>query len=194
MEQEISVKNLAYASLIAIGALAAGATAHAETADKDVFGWVEKVSIEPWGAELKAKLDTGALTSSMHATDIKVYEKDGEDWVSFTVDVEDQRSGEKVKKHYKKPLYRDLTVRGAGGRDERPVVLMKVCAGGTIHEEQFSLRDREEMIYPVLFGRRTIQHLGVVDVTRTFINDPECTKDSPVQVFDPDESDEDIGD
>lgn len=187
------MKQFACTLLLILSALAATGVAYAGNGDREVFGWVEKVTIEPWGTELKAKLDTGALTSSMHATDIETYRKDDEDWVRFTVEVEDQRTGDRVKKHYEKPLYRDLTVRGAGGRDERPVVIMKVCVGDTIHEEQFSLRDREEMIYPVLFGRRTIQHLGMVDVTRTFISEPGCDKNSPVKEFDPDESDEDIG-
>ena len=62
-------------------------------ADRPVFGWVEKTTIEPWGVELKAKLDSGALTSSLHATDVEIFEKDGDDWVRFTVDVHDEASG-----------------------------------------------------------------------------------------------------
>lgn len=188
------MKNLALASLFAFGALTATATAYAENTDKEVFGWVEKVTLGTTGPKLKAKLDTGALTSSMHAKDIENFQKEGEDWVSFTVDVEDPSSGKKIEQHYRRPLHRELAVRGAGGRDERPVVLMKICVGNTEYEEQFSLRDREEMLYPVLLGRRTIQHLGVVDVTRTFISKPHCDEDSSVKKFDPNESDENIDD
>jgi len=78
-------------------------------------------------------------------------------------------------------------VRGAGGRDERPVVLMKVCMGDTVYEEQFSLRDREEMNYPLLLGRRTISHLGLLDVRETFLQRPECDEDSPLVEHDPEE-------
>jgi len=75
-------------------------------------------------------------------------------------------------------VFRNLLVTGAGGEDHRPVVLMNICMGQTLHEEQFSLEDRDEMNYTVLIGRRTIQSLGEVDVTQTFRHDPDCDEDS----------------
>ncbi|MDX1803489.1 MAG: ATP-dependent zinc protease [Alcanivorax sp.] len=141
---------------------------------KPVFGWVEKVALEPWGVEVKAKLDTGALTSSLHATNIEIFKKDGHHWVRFTVDVVDKATGKEVQKTYERPRYRRVLVRGAGGADHRPVVLMNVCVGNTIQREQFTLQDRSDMIYPMLIGRRTLQHLGLVDVTQTFEHPPQC--------------------
>ena len=113
--------------------------------------------------------------------------------VRFKVKVEDQKDDEMVSETFERPVYRDLTVRGAGGRDSRPVVLMKICFGDTVYEEQFGLDNRSDMLYPVLIGRRTIQHLGVVDVTSTFLHEPDCDENSPVQEFDEDNTDEDIG-
>lgn len=159
----------------------------------DTFGWIEKATIEPWDIKVKTKLDSGALTSSMHAEDIERFERDDEEWVRFTIDLEDGDSGKKITKRIERPLLRDLAVRGAGGKDERPVVLMKICMGETIYEEQFSLRDRAGMLYPVLLGRRTIQHLGEVDVTRTFLQDPVCDADSTVISYAEQEDDENIG-
>lgn len=159
----------------------------------DTFGWIEKATIESWDIEVKTKLDSGALTSSMHAEDIERFKRDDEEWVRFTIDLEDEDSGEKITERIERPLLRDLAVRGAGGKDVRPVVLMKICMGETIYEEQFSLRDRAGMLYPVLLGRRTIQHLGEVDVTRTFLQDPACDADSPVLSYAEQESNEDIG-
>lgn len=180
-------------ALVLVLALSALNSARADQEIGHVFGWVEMASLEPWGVELKAKLDTGALTSSLHATDIERFEKDGEDWVRFTVDVENEANGEEVSREFEKPLYREVTLRGAGGVDHRPVVVMGLCMAGVIHEEQFSLEDRSDMIYPLLIGRRAIQHLGIVDVTRTFLNDADCDEDSPVIEFNPDDNDEDIG-
>ncbi|WP_290794954.1 RimK/LysX family protein, partial [Halomonas sp.] len=71
--------------------------------------------------------------------------------------------------------------------DERPVVLMKVCLGDTIYEEQFSLRDREEMNYPLLLGRRTLTHLGLLDVRETFLQRPSCNEESRLREHEPDE-------
>ncbi|WP_404463425.1 ATP-dependent zinc protease [Vreelandella aquamarina] len=158
--------------------------AHAE--DK-VFGWVENAYIEPWGIAVKAKLDSGALTSSLDARDIEMFEKDGEEWVRFRLKLEDQESGETFSDRIERPLYREQTVRGAGGRDERPVVLMDVCMGDTVYEEQFSLRDREEMIYPLLLGRRTISHLGLLDVRNTFLQEPGCAENASYVPHDPED-------
>ncbi len=160
---------------------------------KSVYGWVEKTEIEPWGVEVKAKLDSGALTSSMHATDLSRYQQDGEEWVRFTLDVVGEDSGEQFSREIERPVFRNLIVRGAGGKERRAVVLMKLCLGNTIYEEQVSLNDRSDMLYPVLLGRRTIQHLGVLDVTRTFIHQPGCGDDAPLKAHDEQQSDEDIG-
>lgn len=171
------------ASVLA-SALLMGTSAQAE--DK-VFGWVENAYIEPWGIAVKAKLDSGALTSSLDARDIEMFEKEGEEWVRFRLKLEDQDSGETFSDQIERPLYREQTVRGAGGRDERPVVLMDVCMGDTVYEEQFSLRNREEMNYPLLLGRRTISHLGLLDVRNTFLQEPGCGENAPYVPHDPED-------
>lgn len=158
---------------------------------KNVFGWVERTTLMPWGVKLKAKLDSGALTSSLHATEVKIFEKDGEKWVRFTVNVKDQISGKMVSKTFEKPRYRKVLIRGAGGEDRRPVVLMKLCMGDTVYEEQFTLNDRSDMLYPVLLGRRTIAHLGYLDVTQTYLQEPECDDTSPVKQFKDEQNDKD---
>lgn len=161
---------------------------HVGADEPEVFGWVENATIEPWGIAVKAKLDSGALTSSLDAREIEIFEKAGEEWVRFRLKLEDQASGETFSDQIERPLYREQTVRGAGGRDERPVVLMDVCMGNTIYEEQFSLRDREEMIYPLLLGRRTISHLGLLDVRNTFLQSPECGENAQHVPHDPDDN------
>ncbi|WP_280550129.1 MULTISPECIES: ATP-dependent zinc protease [unclassified Halomonas] len=165
----------------------------AQAADTATYGWIEKATIEPWGTEVKVKLDTGALTSSMQAEEIETFERDGEDWVRFTVEVEDEETDDVVSKTFERPVFRDLRVVGAGGEESRPVVLMTICMGETLREEQFSLEDRDNMNYPVLLGRRTIQDLGSVETTRTFMHEPECNDDSPVKPHSEKEYDEDIG-
>lgn len=160
---------------------------------ESLYGWVEKAEIEPWGVEVKAKLDSGALTSSMHAEHLERYQQDGEEWVRFTLEVVDEDSGERFSREIERPVFRNLIVRGAGGEERRPVVLVKLCLGDTVYEEQVSLNDRSDMLYPLLLGRRTIQHLGVLDVTRTFIHQPGCGDDAPFKAHDEQQTDEDIG-
>lgn len=138
------------------------------------LGWVERGMVLPEEVTVKFKLDTGALTSSMHAEDIEYFERDGDEWVRFDLDLKDIERDKLVKSRIERKLHRELTVRGAGGKEDRPVVLMKVCIGDRLLEEQFSLRDRDEMHYPVLLGRRTLEKLGPVDSARTFTIEPSC--------------------
>src|SRR5690606_19129442 len=83
-------------------------------------------------------------------------------------------TGEMITLHFERPVYRQITVRGAGGEDYRPVVKMRMCIGNRVYEEQFSLRDRSDMTYPVLLGRRTIEHIGLIDVSDTFMLPLDC--------------------
>ncbi|CAM3565830.1 MULTISPECIES: ATP-dependent zinc protease [Halomonas] len=168
-----------------MGALLSTSTAMAD--DDQVFGWVENATLQPWDITVKAKLDSGALTSSLDARDIEMFEQDDEEWVRFRLKLEDQESGEVFSDEIERPLYREQTVRGAGGSDDRPVILMEVCMGDTIYEEQFSLRDREEMIYPMLLGRSTISHLGLLDVRNSFLQEPGCDENSQVVPHDPED-------
>jgi hypothetical protein len=145
------------------------------------FGWVEEGLIQPENISVKIKLDTGALTSSMNAKDLERFEKDGEKWVRFNVELKDSDTGKTVSAPFERSIVRNVKVRGAGGAERRPIVLMKICIGNKVYNEQFSLNDRGKMNYPVLIGRNTIEHLGLVDVTRTFTLEPHCGKDSPVK-------------
>jgi len=131
--------------------------------------------ILPEQVAVKFKLDTGALTSSMHAENIDRFEKDGDEWVRFTVELEDVDTDEDVRTRLERKMVRDIKVRGAGGAEERPVVLMKVCLGNQMYEEQFSLNDRDKMNYPVLIGRRTLEKVGLVDSSKTFTTEPNCS-------------------
>lgn len=156
---------------------------------RQVFGWIEKVVILPWGIEVKAKLDSGALTSSLDARDIEIFHKEGEQWVRFRLKLEDLGSGERFTETIERQVQRNLILRGAGGQSRRPSVLMKLCIGDRIYEEEFSIRNRKKMNYPVLLGRRTIQHLGLLDVKRAFLTAPSCSEDSALVLHQPSEED-----
>lgn len=146
-----------------------------------IVGWVEKARLLPEQTAVKVKVDSGALTSSMHAVNIDQFIREGKRWVRYDVPVKDADSGEQVTMHFEVPVYRRVVVRGAGGEDRRPVVKMSMCIGDRVYEEQFSLRDRGDMNYPVLLGRRTIAHIGLIDVANTFLLPLDCPKDADQQ-------------
>ena len=64
-------------------ALCLTATFSAPAAAKKVVGYVEEVIVYPGAFKLMAKIDTGALTCSLHAEEIKVFKRQGALWVSY---------------------------------------------------------------------------------------------------------------
>lgn len=144
-----------------------------------VYGWVEKGLIMPdtranKGVAVKMKLDTGALTSSMDARSLQHFKRDGKPWVRFSLVLTDANTDKEVRQMLERPVERTVTVRGAGGMEERPTVTMSICLGDKVYKEWFTLRDRSDMNYPVLLGRRLLAELGPVDSGRTFTVQPSC--------------------
>lgn len=132
----------------------------------ETVGWVESVSIMPGNRVLEAKLDTGADTSSLDARGIEVSKKSGDDWVAFRIGDSDRVEEHKV--------VRWVGVRGAGGREQRPVVSLSLCLGDKVYDEEFTLRDRSNMNYSVLLGRSTLEHLPPIDVHKKGTLKPDC--------------------
>lgn len=144
-------------------------------AGKRVFGWVEKAFIPEANVTTKAKMDTGALTSSIHASNIERFRRDGKKWVRFTINLTDANTDETVTRTLERPFVRRIKLSGAGGVDHRLVVTMDICIGKQLLHEQFSLSDRSDKIYGLLIGRRTMEHMGLLDVTKTFTRQPRCS-------------------
>ncbi|MGY3929201.1 ATP-dependent zinc protease family protein [Aeromonas simiae] len=138
-----------------------------------IYGWAERGRLEPAGPVLRLKLDTGADTSSLDARRLREFEHQGERWVSFTVHGEGE-SGKRSER-IEREVVRYVHVRGAGGKETRPVVRMTICVGERVFDDEFTLNDRSKMSYPVLLGRNTLRQMGAaVDVNRTFTIDPHC--------------------
>lgn len=140
-----------------------------------IMGWIEIMGISPEGPYVKAKLDTGALTSSLHARDIEYFKRDGQRMVRFIVDVTCVKSGEKNEIPFEKPLKRNVRIRQHQSESmRRPVVTMDFCIGGRMHSTQFSLTDRSNFNYPVLLGRRFLKDRILVDSGHTYLMSEVC--------------------
>lgn len=137
---------------------------------KDIVGRVEKVRIYPGELLLRAKLDTGAKNSSLHAPNLVKFEKNGEAWVRFSVK---NHLDEEVK--IERKIVRQARIKQKGrALERRPVVMLGICMGRQYREVEVNLVDRTDFIYPLLVGRGfMIGHL-VVDPELKYTAEPEC--------------------
>ncbi len=135
---------------------------------KVIAGWVERVVLLPAGHDVKAKLDTGAKTSSLSARQIEQFRKDGKRWVRFTLSYEDSFN-EQREQTLERPVVRRVRIKEhVGEYNSRPVVRLGLCFDGRRTEAEFSLVDRSNFIYPVLLGRSFLARHAVIDPGATF--------------------------
>lgn len=127
-----------------------------------ILGGIEYVAIDPPGLRMKARLDTGATTSSLDARDIREFERDGKTWVKFQLI--DRKSGQATE--ISRPVVRSAAIANGGGR--RYVVSLKATIGSIDQFTEFSLADRSTYNYPVLIGRNFLRDQALVDVARRF--------------------------
>ena len=138
--------------------------------DKKEIGWIEKVRVYPGDIEFKAKMDTGALTSSINAKNINEFEKDGEEWVRFEIVNKNE-----VSSTVELPLVREATIkRHFGRKQKRHVVVFGICLGNIYKETEVTLVDRHGFIYAMLIGRRFLKNDFILDPSEQFTSSPKC--------------------
>lgn len=151
--------------------------------DKQVVGAVEKVLITPPGEILSARIDTGAVTSSLDASDVELFERNGHDWVRFMI------INPKTNKEYtlERRIVRNVKIIQAVTDDveRRPVVELEVTIGKTTQRAEFTLSDRKHMEYPVLIGRNILMDIMIVDVSKSHIAPPSVPVESKGNVDTP---------
>lgn len=136
--------------------------------NKQIFGLHEQVYLSDLGIGLKAKLDTGATTSSLSARNIQRFKRDGEPWVRFQLAFD--TAPEQV---YELPIARVSRIkRRADDFDPeeekpysaRPVINLTVHIGNRQQQIEVNLTDRSAFKYPFLLGARGLKSLGgIVD-------------------------------
>lgn len=179
----VSVKSIAVMFLLCPAMLLANAH-NDENSVPERLGYVEWIVLEETGLRLKARLDTGAKTSSLHAVNIESYEKDDEKWVSFQLpladhkdqDNDDGEEAEEIILEFNLPVERTVKVKrkGASSQD-RYVVNMEFCIAGTSHTTEFSLTDRGKFSYPALLGRRFMSDDNILtDSSDSFLAEKDC--------------------
>ncbi|OEU67567.1 MAG: hypothetical protein BA863_17480 [Desulfovibrio sp. S3730MH75] len=137
--------------------------------DMLIIGQKEYVFVDEAKMKLGARIDTGATTSSISATKIQRYERDGKKWVRFTMT--SPTTGKSVQ--IERPLKRVASIKRHGMPDqERPVVELHVILGSINTKSEFTLTDRSKFEFPVLIGRTFLGGRAVVDVTLEYETSP----------------------
>ena len=121
---------------------------------------------------IRAKVDTGATTSSLYATHVQVMEKEGKEFARFRVHF--GLRGNRTFRVAEAPLISFRTVRSSSGdAEDRPVIKTKVCALGRCWTTEITLTSRRMMEYPMLLGRSFLSRRFVVDPSRSFLSESD---------------------
>lgn len=156
--------------LITIQGLTACAEEHIPHSQKVILGWMEDVVVLPEDLKVRAKLDTGADTSSIHAEDIKIFKKNGEEWVRFKVS---NREGKT--KLVERRVWRTAKIKRKGKSPQlRPVVKLMVCIDRFNETVEFTLIDRSNFSSIALIGRNFLSGKILVDASSSYLSEPDC--------------------
>ena len=133
--------------------------------NKWLLGRVEWLWLPTLEDSVKARIDSGAKTSSMSATDIEEFERDGKAWIRFHFRHDNHLA------QLEAPLSRYVRIRQANSKkaDRRPVIMLPVRVGDLDKEVEFTLKDRTRMLYPVLLGREFMNDDVLIDPSRLFV-------------------------
>jgi len=145
-----------------------GATKRRPVAAADVIGWREIVSLPDLGVyDMRAKIDTGARTSALHAEEWEVFERDGRDWVRFRVPASRHHADFRAEV----PVLDERNIKNTSGVPERRIVIRTLLHLGRHHwHVDVSLANRTNMGFDMILGRTAIRRRNVlVDAGRSFL-------------------------
>ena len=137
--------------------------------ERPLLGWREWVALPEFGIpSLKAKLDTGARTSALHAFALEPVERDGRSCVRIGIHPLQKHSVPEV--WCVAPITDRRWIRDSGGHCElRYIVETTVQIGNAAWRIETSLTDRDNMMFRLLLGRTAIAGHYIVDPARSYV-------------------------
>jgi hypothetical protein len=134
-----------------------------------VAGWREWIALPSLGiAAIKAKIDTGARSSSLHAFNIETFDRSGKVWVRFDVHPLQRNVAVTVRAEARVLEFRH--VRSSSGHQTlRPVIRTDLALGGRRWAVDLTLAARDEMGFRMLLGREALRKRFVIDPSRSFL-------------------------
>jgi hypothetical protein len=134
--------------------------------DFEFVGWRESVSLPSFKLlDLKAKIDTGAKTSALHAEEIEYITFKGKKYVKFAI-VNDEGK----KKYIKSPFLEEREIKSSTGQKTiRPVVKTKIRMGQIEFDIEITLINRDLMGFKMLIGREALNGRFLINPARSYL-------------------------
>lgn len=142
---------------------------------KVVIGEVENFYLAGPGLIYKARIDSGAETSSIDARNITRLERDGSNWVRFDVPVPGTENFITLEKEISRRV--KVIQASAEGAERRVVVELQFTIGDHQQVAEFTLADRSNLTYQALIGRNVLRDVMLIDVGKEYATElPESIR------------------
>ncbi|WP_241737549.1 ATP-dependent zinc protease [Neptunicella marina] len=136
---------------------------------KTTLGWREWVALPDLElASIKAKVDTGAKTSCLHAFNLEPFEKDGENWIKIWL--HPNQDDNETEHQCEARIIDQRSVRDSGGHEEiRYVVETTLELAGQCFPIELTLTNRDSMKFRMLLGRQAMLERFIVNPTASYL-------------------------
>lgn len=137
--------------------------------EKTTIGWREEIAIPAFGIKAtKVKVDTGARTSALHVTKLKIIKRGQTLFAEFYVHPNQDSSAPRVKNRYKIEGFR-MVKSSNSISSKRPVVKTDIIIGSLRKEIEITLVNRDLMGFRMLLGRSALKGQFIVDVSKSYL-------------------------
>lgn len=134
--------------------------------DKLTIGYIDHLALPDFGIDrIPCKIDTGAYTSTLHCSNVRLLEEDGKRFLCFRL--YDPKFGINSRKEFRFEEFQVRKVRSSNGQVEsRYTIKAYVVLFKRRYKAEFTLSYRDKMRFPILLGRRFLRNRFIVDVSK----------------------------
>ncbi len=134
-----------------------------------IIGWRETIALPQLGiSKIKAKIDTGARTSALHAFHVRMSDRNGKKIICFQIHPFQRDTKTVITPEAELLEYREVR-NSAGVAQLRPVILTEVELGGEKWSIELTLTNRDVMGFRMLLGRQAVRSKFLIDPGKSFI-------------------------